>query len=281
MFGLLQKIVLSLVVVLVAAVHGSAASRSAASQAVPAFVSNFQKSLNGSVREQKPEARPFISKPPRSGKIELVVLGDSLADGLYLGLKRLNRKNKKLKIVKASKVNTGLVRSDRFDWNKAARKIARTKRYQVAVVLLGLNDLQTFRGKGKRHHFKQKGWVKKYEARIERMIIDLKKANMAVYWVGIPITAPKRYQKEYAYLNDFFIKAAKKHELKYVDTWSVIAGRDGKYSPYWRDKRGKRKRIRLRDGIHFTMKGYVLLAEPVNEILRRDIEQVLEKRAAR
>ncbi|MFD0914995.1 DUF459 domain-containing protein [Pseudahrensia aquimaris] len=228
----------------------------------------------------KPTA-PFIRKVPRKGKIELVVLGDSLADGLYIGLKRLNRKNKRLKIVKASRVNTGLVRSDRFDWNEAAREIAQTKRYQVAVVLLGLNDLQTFRERGKRHRFQQKGWVQLYEERIEQMIIDLKKADMAVYWVGIPITAPQRYQKEYAYLNDFFIKAAKKHELRYVDTWSVIAGRDGKYSPFWRDERGKKRKIRTRDGVHFTMKGYVILAEPVNEILRRDIADLLEARAAR
>jgi len=186
-------------------------------------------------------AKPYIVQKPADGVFDVVVLGDSLADGLYSGLFRLNKGNKKLKFKKASKVNTGFVRSDRYDWNKGARKIAGTKKYQIAVVLIGLNDLQSFREKGKAHHFQQKGWVKRYEQRIEKMITDLKAADMAVYWVGIPITSPKRYQKEYAYLNEFFREAAKKHEFTYVDTWKGLANAKGKYTPFWREKNGKKK----------------------------------------
>ena len=230
----------------------------------------------------KPDVeKPYISEKPSDGVFDVVVLGDSLADGLYSGLSRLNKGNSQLKFKKASKVNTGLVRSDRYDWNKGARKIARSNKYQIAVVLLGLNDLQTFRGKGKRHHFQQKGWVERYEARIETMINDLKAADMAVYWVGIPITSPKRYQKEYAYLNEFFRKAAKKHGLRYVDTWTGLAGADGKYSPFWRDTTGKKKQIRMRDGVHFTPDGYLIFASFVNDILHKDIDAVLQERASR
>ena len=147
--------------------------------------------IEEAVRGMSSEAsQPFITKSPKNGPFKVVVLGDSLADGLYSGLYRLNRKNQKLTIKKASRVNTGLVRSDRYDWNKGAAKIARSGKYQIAVVLLGLNDLQTFRQKGKRHHFQQKGWEKIYAARIEKMITDLKAAGLAIYWVGIPITSP-------------------------------------------------------------------------------------------
>jgi len=223
----------------------------------------------------------FIKRKPTGGIFRIAVLGDSLADGLYSGLRRLNSKKENLAIDKKSKVNTGLVRSDRYDWNKNAKKIAATKKYDIAVVLLGLNDLQTFREKGARHHYGQDGWVKRYEQRIEKMIVDLKAADMAVYWVSIPITSPKRYQKEYAYLNDFFRKAAKKHGVRYVDTWSVLAGSDGAYSAFWKNSDGKKQQIRARDGVHFTTRGYVVFAKFVNDVLQKDIDAVLEQQAGR
>lgn len=238
--------------------------------------------IEEAVRGMSAEAtKSFITKKSKDGPFKLVVLGDSLADGLYSGLYRLNRQNQELTIKKASRVNTGLVRSDRYDWNKGAAKIASSGEYQIAVVLLGLNDLQTFRQKGKRHHFQQKGWEAIYEARIEKMITDLKDAGLAIYWVGIPITSPKRYQKQYAYLNNFFKKAAAKHQVRYVDTWSPLAGADGKYSPFWRDAAGKQQQIRRRDGVHFTTDGYLVFAQFVNDILQRDIRDVLQKQAAK
>jgi hypothetical protein len=227
------------------------------------------------------EKKPYITKKPKNGVFKVVVLGDSLADGLYSGLYRLNRNNDRLKIKKKSKVNTGIVRSDRYDWNKGVKKIAATRAYEIAVVLIGLNDLQTFRGLGKAHHFKQTGWVKQYEKRIEKMILDLKAADMAVYWVGIPITTPKRYQKEYAYLNEFFKKAAEKHDLRYIDTWTGLANEKGKYTPFWRNASGKKSQIRTRDGIHFTPDGYLIFAGFLNDILKKDLEDVMQEQASK
>lgn len=112
---------------------------------------------------------PSAEKPLR-----IVVLGDSLADGLHYGLTQLNKDRDDIKTVKKARVNTGLVRRDRYDWNKGTRKIMRKGRYDVAVVLLGLNDLQSIREKGKAHHFQTDGWVERYQARLEEMIGDLK-----------------------------------------------------------------------------------------------------------
>lgn len=224
---------------------------------------------------------PYIKRLPASGPLQVVVLGDSLADGLYAGLYRLNRDNKNLTLKKASKVNTGLVRSDRYDWNKGAKRLARSGKYDVAVVLLGLNDLQTFRGLGKARHFSQKGWEKEYRKRIDTLISDLKAANLAVYWVGIPITSPKRYQKEYAYLNGFFREAAEKHGLRYVDTWTGLADSKGKYTPFWRDADGKRKQIRMRDGVHFTPDGYMIFASFLNDLLTKDIAAAKSQQASK
>ena len=214
----------------------------------------------------------YIRLKPKDGVYDVVVMGDSLANGLHQGLTQLNKDNPQLKTTRKSKVNTGLVRVDRYDWNKGAKKIAKSGKYQVAVVLLGLNDLQSIREKGKAHHFQTDGWVERYKERTERFMKDLKDAEIAVYWTSIPITT--RYRKEYEYLNVFYKEAAAKVGVKFIDTWSALAGPDGKYSAFWKDADGKRLEIRAKDGVHFTPQGYQIFAGIVNDVLQKDIAVV-------
>ncbi|MEL7273291.1 MAG: DUF459 domain-containing protein [Pseudomonadota bacterium] len=215
---------------------------------------------------QAPLRAPSAEEPLR-----IVVLGDSLADGLHYGLTQLNKDRADIKTIKKARVNTGLVRRDRYDWNKGTRKIMRKGSYDVAVVLLGLNDLQSIREKGKAHHFQTDGWVERYQARLEEMIGDLKKAGVAVYWASIPITT--RYPQEYQYLNTFFAAAAKKMDIGYVDTWSALADEQGNYTAFFTMPDGKKKEIRRRDGVHFTPKGYEAFASLVNDRLMADLEK--------
>lgn len=214
--------------------------------------------------------KPYISKMPEDGVFNLVVLGDSLASGLYQGLTRLNKDNEAIATTRKSKVNTGIVRVDRYDWNRGAKRIAASGKYEVAVVLLGLNDLQSFREKGKAYHFQTEGWVERYKQRISQMMSDLKSAGMAVYWVSIP--ASKKYTKEYLYLNGFYREEAKRQGVRFVDTWAPLAGPDGGYTPFWKDADGKSRQIRMNDGIHFTSDGYLIFAGFLNNILAKDME---------
>lgn len=218
------------------------------------------------------EEVPYIKLKPKDGVLQIVVLGDSLADGLHQGLTQLNKDRDDIKTTKKSKVNTGLVRVDRYDWNKGARKIGKSGKHQVAVVLLGLNDLQSIREKGKAHHFQTEGWLERYTAKVELMMKDLKDANLAVYWTGIPIVTPKHYQKEYLYLNDIYKAAAARVGVKYVDTWNALANANGKYTPFYKDAEGKTVEIRNRDGVHFTPNGYLIFAGIVNDAIQRDMQ---------
>ncbi len=219
----------------------------------------------------------YISKMPSDGVMNIVVMGDSLADGLHQGLTRLNKDREEIKTVKKSKVNTGLVRVDRYNWNRGAKKIVASKKYQVAIVLLGLNDLQTIREKGKAHHFKTDGWKTRYIERVEKMMGVLKAGGLAVYWVGIPIITKKHYQEEYFYLNGVYREAAKKTGIRFVDTWNKLADKNGDYTPFFMGEDGKKKEIRRRDGVHFTSDGYLIFAGILNNILLSDLEAVLPK----
>lgn len=220
------------------------------------------------------KAEPYIKLKPTDGVFQIVVLGDSLADGLYQGLTQTNKDRDDIKTTKTSKVNTGLVRVDRYDWNKGAKKIGKSGKHQIAVVMIGLNDLQTIRDSGKAHHFQTDGWLERYTAKVELMMKDLKDANLAVYWTGIPIVTPTHYQKEYLYLNGIFKSAAKRVGVKFVDTWSALADEKGKYTPFFKDADGKTVEIRNRDGVHFTPVGYLIFAGIVNEVIQNDMQIV-------
>ena len=237
-------------------------------------------SASSAEETKQPERQSYIKELPKDGAFRIVVLGDSLANGLHQGLTQLNKKNDLLKTTRKSKVNTGLVRVDRYDWNRGAKKIAASKKYDIAIVLLGLNDLQSIREKGKAHHFQTDGWVKRYVMRTENMMNDLKKSGMAVYWTGIPITSPKRYQKEYAYLNGIYKKAAENTDVRFIDTWTALADANGQFTPYWKTPEGKKEIIRHKDGVHFSPDGYQIFAGIVNDIIQADIKDVQNRNSS-
>ena len=58
---------------------------------------------------------------------------------------------------------------------------------------------------------------------------------------------------------------------KFIDTWNGFTDKSGRYSPYGPDMTGQVKRLRVDDGVHFTMRGYLKLAHFVEKELRRDL----------
>ncbi|EFL87994.1 DUF459 domain-containing protein [Ahrensia sp. R2A130] len=214
---------------------------------------------------------PYMAAKPADGIYDIVILGDSLADGLHQGLTQLNKDDDTFRTVKKSKVNTGLVRSDRYDWNKAARKISQSGKYDIAIVQLGLNDLQSIREKGKKHHYPSDGWKERYIARAKALADDLKASGLTVYWTGIPIVSQKSYPEDYAFVNGILADVARQTGVKFVDTWTPLADAKGEFSPYHKDADGKTQEIRNRDGVHFTPSGYLIFAGIVDDAIKADI----------
>ena len=175
---------------------------------------------------------PYITPHDPDGRLRVVVMGNSMADGMYAGLYRVMKDDPRLTFIKKTKVNTGIVRSDRYNWNNAAHEIAGEKDYDVAVLVFGANDLQSIRENGKAYHFKQPGWVERFEQRVDDIITAFKAENIATYWVGLPITRKDRYQDDYAYVNSLFRQAAERNGIRYVETWSTFADANGEFTAF-------------------------------------------------
>jgi len=215
--------------------------------------------------------RTYVNPFPKGDRYRVVVLGDSLGDGLWSGLYRTFEEDKNLEIVNRSKVSTGFVRVDYYDWNKALDDILKENDYQMAVVMFGANDNQPIR-QGK-EFFKPgtDAWREAYAQRVEAFIKKLRAAKLAVYWAGLPIMRSPDQSDDAQFLNDVFREKAFINGAKFVDTWSGFTDDSGRYSAYAPDMEGQVKRLRADDGVHFTMRGYLKLAHFVEKEMRHDL----------
>jgi uncharacterized protein len=220
------------------------------------------------------DSSPYIRLHGEDGHFRVVVMGDSLADGMYSGLYRVMKDDTRLTFTKKSKVNTAIVRADRYDWSEAAQEIAGENAYDVAVIVFGANELQSIREDGHAYHFKQPGWVERFGKRIDDIIASLKGRNIATYWVGLPITRKDRYQEEYFYVNNLFREAAQRNGIRYVDMWSAFADANGEFTPFGPNLAGEEILLRADDGVHFTPEGYDKYANVVADMLRKDVAAV-------
>ncbi len=215
--------------------------------------------------------RSYINPFPGGDRYRVVVLGDSLGDGLWSGLYRAFEEDTNLEIVKRSKVSTGFTRTDYYDWNAALTDILKTETYQVAVVMFGANDSQAI------HNGKDwlkpgtDGWREAYGQRVETFIKKLRAANLAVYWVGLPVMRSPDQSGNAEVMNDIFREKAFINGAKFIDTWNGFTDEAGRYSAYGPDMTGQVKRLRADDGVHFTMRGYLKLAHFVEKEIRRDL----------
>jgi hypothetical protein len=218
-----------------------------------------------------PVQRSYINPFPNGDRYRVVVLGDSLGDGLWSGLYRAFEEDKTLEFIQHAKPNSGFARTDSYDWNEELAKLLKSDTYQIAVVMFGANDAQGVRSGKDWLKVGSEGWRDIYGQRVEAFIKQLRAANVAVYWVGLPIMRSPTQNADAEALNDVYREKAFINGAKYVETWNGFTDEGGRYSPYGPDMTGQVKRLRADDGVHLTMRGYLKLAHFVEKDLRSDL----------
>lgn len=222
----------------------------------------------------------YVTPFPESNRYRLYVFGDSLGDGIWAGLYRAFRPDGNIDVVKKSRVSTGFVRTDYFDWNKKLSGILVAEKVHIAVIMVGANDMQPIRaGRGRKwHKLDSPEWREVYSKRIDRFIKRLKGSKAAVYWVGLPIMRSAKHNNQMQIMNEIFRERAFVNGVKFVDTWNGFADQFGRYSAFGPDLNGQVGRLRAGDGVHFTIRGYRKLAHFVEREIRRDMRQARSER---
>jgi hypothetical protein len=218
-----------------------------------------------------PVQRSYINPFPNGDRYRVVVLGDSLGEGLWSGLYRAFEEDKTLEFIQQAKPNSGFARIDTYNWNEQVAKLLKDNTYQIAVVMFGASDAQGVRSGKEWLKVGSEGWREIYGERVEAFIKQLRAANVAVYWVGLPIMRSATQNEDAEKLNDVYREKAFINGARYVETWTGFSDESGRYSPYGPDMTGQVKRLRADDGVHFTARGSLKLAHFVEKDLRSDL----------
>ena len=200
---------------------------------------------------------------------KILVLGDFVADGLAWGLDQSFAEEPKLAIVDDANTNSGLARTDYYDWNAELPKILNQEKPDIVVLALGSNDRQDMRIAGASVPAHSDAWETTYVQRIKGITSTLKVYGRPFFWVSAPPMRLATAGRDMAYLNEFYKPPVAEAGGTFVDIWDGFTSDQGNYISSGPDVNGQLRALRASDGINFTRAGRLKLAFYVEREIRR------------
>ncbi|AZO81639.1 hypothetical protein BLM15_22315 [Bosea sp. Tri-49] len=203
----------------------------------------------------------------------VLVIGDTLAGQIAEGLDDSLGDRADVAVVNKAKADSGLVRTDFYDWPKAAGELlAADAKVMVGVIILGPNDRQVIREGDVTHDPLSERWLQLYKARIDAVAAAFGTKRIPLIWVGAPPMQNPRLSTDLITLNDLFRKGAEAGGGQYVDLWGAYVDGENRYTATGPDVNGQIAKLRLGDGVHFTKAGARKAAHFVDVVIRRLLE---------
>ncbi|MGO9963658.1 MAG: DUF459 domain-containing protein [Acidimicrobiales bacterium] len=222
----------------------------------------------------EPSGPPPIASPTTSHPLTLLSIGDSIGEDLGFGLGDVFSTDPDVRVVQKALEDTGLARSDYYNWPVALEADLRQYHPEIVVVMLGANDMQYF-STGNGHYISfsltASQWWQAYAHRVALVMDEATAAGAHVMWVGLPpmgagSTVPAGFPQK---LNGVFYAESNAHPgVAYFPAASVLAGRKGGFQLYMTIN-GSIEQIRSTDGVHLLPAGYDMLAQALVEPMER------------
>lgn len=228
------------------------------------------------VQQTQPRrAAPTAALPPPKPQVEkaenatrLAVFGDSMAVDLAKALERFYAEDPNLVVIDQGVGSSGFVRDDYFNWNKTIGEQIAADSFDLAIVIIGVNDRQEIRVNGQPYNSLTPQWTSAYQARLNDFLGQLRAARKPVIWVGLPPMSKTEYSAAMSQISALYKMAAFSGGAEYLDIYERFLGEDGKYSSQGPDVNGQNARMRKDDGIHFSTAGADKLAFYISQSIR-------------
>lgn len=205
-----------------------------------------------------PPPKPEVEKAPNATR--LAVFGDSLAIDLSRALERFYEDDPNLAVIDHGVSSSGFVRYDFFNWDTAITEQIAADSFDLAVVIIGINDRQEITVGGETFDPLSSQWTAAYQARITDFLSKLRAARKPVIWVGLPPMSKTEYSAAISQISNIQRLASFSGGAEFLDIYERFLGEDGKYSSHGPDVNGQNARMRKDDGIHFSSAGADKLA---------------------
>lgn len=232
--------------------------------------------LNSENQKKDGEKNVEIKPTP---PFRILIIGDSFIAvwggmGEILEQELINYQDVTVK--REGEVSSGLSRPDYFDWPATARNLITEQQPNIIVIMLGSNDAQSLTknldGKNSVLNYGTKEWNDEYSQRVLDFLEIFKENHITVFWVGLPIMRNNTYSEKMRHLNSIYENEVNNfNNTHFISIWDLFADRNGNYTDYLIDEKGKYILARLQDGIHFS---YLGGQSAVKEVIRKMGEKI-------
>ncbi len=197
-------------------------------------------------------------KKPFSFK-NILIVGDSMiseAVGITLE-NNFIKKYPECKITRKGVYSTGLSRTDYFNWSNQIAEFLTKYDPDILIIMMGTNDAQSVYSKRQNKYFpfKSDGWNEEYKKNVKDFLDRIKKNNIRVFWIGLPITEKGYMNPRLKLVNKLQEDASKLYNHVYfISTWDLFRSKNH-VEQFLKEDKNRYYRIRVSDGIHLTLKG--------------------------
>jgi hypothetical protein len=225
-------------------------------------------------------ASTYIDPFPPGDTYRILVIGDSHAEGMLLGLVEAFGTDPRLQLTRKHRAIASLLKADLDEELKALDADLARERPLIAIVMLGIYDRIPFRPPaGRRSNIGSDDWKAEYGRRVDLVMKLLKRRNIAVYWAGLPPLRRPDANEDAKMMNEIFRERAYLNGQKFIDIYTGFADEEGDYTPTGPDLTGDMRTMRASDGIHFTPAGNRKLANFIEIELKRDLNMAKAARS--
>ncbi len=207
--------------------------------------------------EENPITDTLLTKVSHlSPPYNVLMIGDSMMGG-YVGI-LIQHKLMKLKgsrVHRKGVVSTGLAFPNYYNWDKKLEKLIKKRKANVLIVMIGTNDFHSLYSLDQKRYirFESKNWKGEYTKATMRMMEIARKHKLLTFWIGLPITEKAHLNHRIKAVNAIHEESAGHFEnIHYIPLWKLFKKDKGRFMRYIKNTKGRRVRIRTRDGIHLN-----------------------------
>ncbi len=221
-----------------------------------------------------PARNPLSAIHSSENPLKVYVFGDSQVFSLGSGLSRLVGKGAPISVDFLAIHSSGFIRDDYYDWPAKLRDTLASGDYDAVVMMLGMNDYQSFRGAdGTILRKRTVEWEAAYKERCG-VLIDIALASVPrVYWLGMPLVKNDAYRESLAYIESIQDSIAEEYSPDVLVRVPLASTFPGEGKPFAQNADlgdGKKIQAMSSDGSHYTVEGGMIVMLPLFEILTRD-----------